>query len=105
MNTEGFVSEIQSYLRVRNLIFVSVDIMRYLCECSCVCILVFMLHDQILERQVECDKVSVVKCGSLFNKTSKRAAACLTYANICQRCSHLETLMSADKCVNKALAV
>lgn len=61
-----------------------------------------MLHDQILERQPECDKVSVVKSGSLYNKTSKRVGACLTYANICQRCTHLEILIPSDKCVNKA---
>ena len=70
-------------------------------ERSCVCIHVFMLHDQIVERQLECDKVSVVKCGSLFNETSKGVGACLTYANICQRRTHLEILMSSDKCVNK----
>lgn len=35
---------------------------------------------------------SVVKCGSLFNKTSKCVGVCLTYVNICQRCAHLEIL-------------
>lgn len=80
----------------------SVNITAQLRESSCVCIRVFMLHDQIFERQRECDKVSVVKCGSLFNKTSKTLGACLTYVDICQRRTHLEILMASDKCVNKA---
>lgn len=57
----------------------SVNITRYLRECSTVCIHVFTLHDQILERQLESDKVSVVKCGSLHNKTYKKVVACLTH--------------------------
>lgn len=79
----------------------SLNITLYLRECSCVCIHVFMLHDQILKRQLECDKVSVLKCGSLCNKTSKRVGACLTYVNICQCCTHLEILISSDNCVNE----
>lgn len=62
---------------------------------------VFMLHDQILERGLECDKVSVVKCGSLFNETLKKVGSCLTYVTLCQRCTHLDILITADKCVNK----
>lgn len=77
----------------------SVNITLYLRESSCVCIHVFMLHDQILERQLECDKVFVVKSGSLFYKTSEKVGACLTYVNICQCCTHLEILISSDNCV------
>ena len=40
-----------------------------------VCIHVFMLHDQILECQLECDQVSVVKCGSLVNTALKKMTA------------------------------
>lgn len=79
----------------------SVNITLQLREGSCVCIRVFILHDQILWRQLECDKLSVVKCGSLFNKTSKSVDTCLTNEHICQCCTHLEILMSSDKRVNK----
>lgn len=51
--------------------------------------------------------LSVTKCllwsvGACLTRLQKRVCACLTYANICQCCTHLEILISADKCVNKA---
>lgn len=94
------------HLKERNPIYCmclrSGNITLYLRERSYVCIHVFTLHDQILEHRFECDKASVVKCGSLENKTSKWVGACLTYADICRCCTHLEKLISCDKCVNKA---
>lgn len=82
LNTEGLWLYTKSTAEgeIWSMFLMSVNITRYLRECSTVCIHVFTLHDQILEHQLESDKVSVVKCGSLRKEeTCKKAGACSTY--------------------------